>query len=266
MSAALTWRAVQDLAGAAQDVAPGIGLVAEYPTARLTYGSSELLLRVRSDGDVHVVAPLGDGSGERDRRWLAIAHVYPAALADLGARLGRQLVRAEHAQVLRSPAATLVGQCIWAMWAAVRHRPPSMRRRPGWQLTPGPGEVRGRMGRVTVTVAAPAADQVWVAIGGVQLTHVVAGEQDPQDTVRVVLGLAEALARTAPLDALDPDDGLDSEVETDAIRSAGWAPATLRDGGVSDSETGASQGADSTELDIRDDVAPESKPVPAESN
>lgn len=175
-------------------------------------------------------------------------------------------MRAEHAQVLRSPAATLVGQCIWAMWAAVRHRPPSMRRRPGWQLTPGPGEVRGRMGRVTVTVAAPAADQVWVAIGGVQLTHVVVGEQDPQDTTHVILGLVEVLARTAPRDALDPDDGLDSEVETDAIRSAGWGPATPQDEGTSDSETGVSQDADSTGFDIRDDVAPESELVPAESN
>lgn len=82
----------------------------------------------------------------------------------------------------------------------------------------------------------------------------------------MILGLAEVLARTAPLDGLDPDDRLDSEVETDAIRSAGWVPATPRDEGTSDSETGASQDADSTEFDIRDDVAPESKSAPAESN
>lgn len=268
MSHDVSWRVVQVLAGAAQDVAPGSSPVAEYPTARLTYGGSELLIHVRSDGDVHVDAPLGDGSGERDRRWLAIAHVYPAALADLGARLGRQLVRAEHAQVLRSPAATLVGQCIWAMWASARQRPPSMRRRPRWRLTPGPGEVRGHMGRVTITVAAPDADRVWVAIGGVQLAHVVVGEQESQDTVRAVLGLVEVLARTAPRDALDPDDRLDSEVETDAIRSAGWGPATPRDEGTSDSETGVFQDADSTGFDIRDAVAPESESesAPAESN
>lgn len=52
MSADLTWRTVQDLASAAQDVAPGSSPVAEYPAARLTYGGSEPLIRVRRGSGV----------------------------------------------------------------------------------------------------------------------------------------------------------------------------------------------------------------------